>query len=331
MHLNANNYSYKEFRCSSMNQVSIEIGTPISAIRTLVVLDRETINSMPFLPVSYKEKRAKLSNDIYNFLNHFEKHGFDGDILPLVKSMAYSFSVVHLAHLKLGVEIALAVLAFLSGVGEAVLILIIILIVLEAIESYLDQRDYNYLSVILASIPFLKYLKGAGPVMSKATALLKMPQKPRVPVSVNPFNDKAFSQMLEQSSKQSTYAQEWGALVDDLLSALKKSIDDVIKDPRIQASVKNVKDYLSSVQKTIRESRTLKPNCMKGDSRLYQNVRIPVEQLEKQLANAKIRLKNAEQILSKNPSSQMAKDAVAARKAEVETICRKIRQAKYGF
>ena len=185
--------------------------------------------------------------------------------------------------------------------------------------------------MVVYSIPFLKYLKGAGPIMSKTTNLFKISPKASVHTSLNPFNDKAFSQMLEQGSKQATYSKDWHIIVDDVLSSLKKAMDDIIKEPRIQAAVKDVKNYIITLQNTIKEKSINMPNCIKSDSRLYQSVKVPLEQLKKQLANAKVRLSNAEQILSRNPSSQMAKDAVAARKAEVETICRKIRQAQYGF
>lgn len=312
------------------NRVSVDFGTPISSIRTLILLDCETIKSMPILPMSYKEKRTRLANDVCIFLNHIESHGFDSEVMPLIKSVACSFSAVHLAHLKLGVEVALAVLAFLSGVGEAILILIIILIVLEAIEAYVDHRDYNYLSIVFAGIPYLRYLKGVGPLLSQTTKLIKFPR--RFPISSsNPFNRDAFEQILEQGTKPGVYGKEWHIIVDDVMSSLKKTMDNIIKDPRIQGVVEDTKNYIEIVQKRFGEKAIVKPNCITEGSKLYQGFNVSIEQLNKQLISAKSRLMKAEQTLSQWPNSQMAKDAVVERRIEVETIIRKIRQIQLGL
>lgn len=143
----------------------------IQVARTLTDFDNQVTRTLP-LPQDFKQKRIAANESIYSLLVVFHKKGSHAEIVAALGAMGKALADYSFVVAKIGLEVAVTVLAFMSGTGEILLILCIILFVMTVIENEGKISPSTFL-VFLG--PLLGKFKWGIGVLSKLKAFVKMP------------------------------------------------------------------------------------------------------------------------------------------------------------
>lgn len=206
-----------------------------------VSADRQMLNKIP-LPKEYKDNRIYYDESLINLIRIFTAKGLCEDLLPAVGKLGTNYIAVQWLELKYKAELFVIIGSFISGVGEAVFIVAIILFIVNAIEN---KGKVDVFSLVCILLPFLRQIKCASPLVGKLNSLMKLKPKVSTPVQVNPFkvyNGKNVSSPIGANKpelaecvhevlkecKQLTSKFSGHPQIKNMVAVIKKNIDDVI-------------------------------------------------------------------------------------------------------
>ena len=145
----------------------------IQVARNLVDFDNQATRTLP-LPQEFKQKRIAANESIYSLLVVFQKNGSQAEMVSALGAMGKALADYSFAAAKFGLEVAVTVLAFISGTGEILLILTIILFVMIVMEN--DGKITPSTFLVFLTPLLSKFRWGAG-LIAKLKELVKMPTK----------------------------------------------------------------------------------------------------------------------------------------------------------
>jgi len=125
--------------------------------------DISLISRIP-IPKDYKEKRIIFDNELIKFIRLLSSKGFCSEVSSLISSLWTKQMELYWLETKFKAELFVLIGSFFVGLGEAVLIVSIILLVVEAIEN---SGKVNLFSVIGIACPLLRKCKWITPHIDK--------------------------------------------------------------------------------------------------------------------------------------------------------------------